>query len=410
MVKVKLSQRRLEGLNYFEKVEAKAQPTDVANHKNHVVSVDEKSTGAVTVGAGFSSIDSLVGFVELTQGNFDLFNPPHFQGGGQKARLRVAIGTERQDAVLSFVEPWFLGQKLALGTELFYHKLDYLSVNNLFNEQQAGTTLSLTKALFNDFTIGSVNYTIQNIGIVDVSGIAPPDIQSQKGFTTLSTLGGSLAWDSRNNTMLPDKGGRIEASANLTGGPLGGQTSFYQFELRGAWYFKGLAKGHIIELLGRTGTGKPFDGTDAIPFYKRYYLGGLYSLRGYQYRDIGPKQHTENSQSAWEWEPVGGDTYWFSSVEYSIPVIERLRLAAFYDLGMAYPGAFSYHQSPASAPNVSQQAGYQTGAYASDVGFGVRINLPIGPLRLDYGIPMTHDSLTSGKGRFQFGVGYTREF
>jgi outer membrane protein insertion porin family len=410
MVKVKLSQRRLEGLNYFEKVEAKAQPTDVANHKNLVVSVDEKSTGAVTVGAGFSSIDSLVGFVELTQGNFDLFNPPHFQGGGQKARLRVAIGTERQDAVLSFVEPWFLGQKLALGTELFYHKLDYLSVNNLFNEQQAGTTLSLTKALFNDFTIGSVNYTIQNIGIVDVSGIAPPDIQSQKGFTTLSTLGGSLAWDSRNNTMLPDKGGRIEASANLTGGPLGGQTSFYQFELRGAWYFKGLAKGHIIELLGRTGTGKPFDGTDAIPFYKRYYLGGLYSLRGYQYRDIGPKQHTENSQSAWEWEPVGGDTYWFSSVEYSIPVIERLRLAAFYDLGMAYPGAFSYHQSPASAPNVSQQAGYQTGAYASDVGFGVRINLPIGPLRLDYGIPMTHDSLTSGKGRFQFGVGYTREF
>lgn len=425
MVKVKLSQRRLEGLQYFEKVDAKPQGADELgekNRKNLVVSVDEKSTGNVTLGAGFSSIDSLVGFVELSQGNFDLFNPPNFQGGGQKARLRLALGTQRTDAVASFVEPWFLGRKLALGVDLFYHKLDYLSVNNLFNESQGGGSVSLTKALFNDFTIGSVNYTFQNIGILNVDqNYAPPALTSQEGYTMLSSIGASLAWDSRNSTTLPNKGGRVELSTTLTGGPLGGQASFYQMELRGAWYFRGLAKGHIIEVLGRTGAGKAFDGTDDIPFYKRYYLGGLYSLRGYEYRDIGPKQHTGDLLPAnYQWEPVGGDTYWFGSVEYSIPVIERLRIAAFYDIGMVYANPFSYKQTfnwvpddiayQTGQPRLSDAPGYDNGPYASNFGFGIRINLPIGPLRLDYAIPLTHDNLTEGKGRFQFGVGYTREF
>jgi outer membrane protein insertion porin family len=430
MVKVKTSKTRLDGLQYFEKVSAKPQAREdlEANRKDLVVSVDEKSTGNVTLGAGFSSIDSLVGFVELSQGNFDLFNPPNFQGGGQKARLRLALGTQRTDAVASFVEPWFLGRKLALGVDLFYHKLDYLSVNNLFNESQGGTTLSLTKALFNDFTIGSVNYTFQNIGILNVPFYAPPALTSQEGYTMLSSVGGSVAWDSRNNTTLPDKGGRIELSTTLTGGPIGGQASFYQMELRGAWYFRGLAKGHIIEVLGRTGAGKAFDGTDDIPFYKRYYLGGLYSLRGFQYRDVSPKQHSLLGYEDQEyygndgsiWEPVGGDTYWFGSVEYSVPVIERLRLAAFYDIGMVYSDPFSYHTTfnpaPGSIarqtgqPRKSDRLGYENGPYASDFGFGIRINLPIGPLRLDYAIPLTYDRTTDGKGRFQFGVGYTREF
>jgi len=430
MVRVKLSQRRLEGLQYFEKVDAKPQAREDLgpNRKNLVVSVDEKSTGNVTLGAGFSSIDSLVGFVELSQGNFDLFNPPNFQGGGQKARLRLALGTQRTDAVASFVEPWFLGRKLALGVDFFYHRLDYLSVNNLFNESQGGATVSLTKALFNDFTIGSVNYTFQNIGILSVPIYAPPALTSQEGYTMLSSFGGSLAWDTRNSTTLPDKGGRIELSSTLTGGPLGGQASYYQMELRGAWYFPGLAKGHIIELLGRTGAGKAFNGSYDIPFYKRYYLGGLYSLRGFQYRDVGPKQHSLLGYEDQEyygndgsiWEPVGGDTYWFSSVEYSVPVIERLRLAAFYDIGMVYSDAFSYHTTfnpaPGSIarqtgqPRRSDRIGYENGPYASDFGFGIRINLPIGPLRLDYAIPLTYDRTTDGKGRFQFGVGYTREF
>jgi outer membrane protein insertion porin family len=84
MLRVKISKQRLEGLQYFEKVDTRAENTDVQGGKNLVVGVDEKNTGNLTVGAGFSSIDSLVGFAEVSQANFDLFHPPTFTGGGPR--------------------------------------------------------------------------------------------------------------------------------------------------------------------------------------------------------------------------------------------------------------------------------------------------------------------------------------
>ena len=110
MVHVKISKQRLEGLQYFDKVDMRPEPTDppIAGRKNLIVNVEEKNTGNLMLGAGFSSVDALVGYAEITQGNFDLFHPPTFTGGGQKLRLFVQLGTERQDYELSFVEPWFL--------------------------------------------------------------------------------------------------------------------------------------------------------------------------------------------------------------------------------------------------------------------------------------------------------------
>ena len=111
MVRVKLSTNRLAGLNYFEKVDGQSEPTDVPNRKNLVIGVEEKSTGNFTIGAGFSSVDNLVGFAEMNQGNFDLFNPPYFTGGGQKMRLRVQLGTKRKDYQITFIEPFFFDKE-----------------------------------------------------------------------------------------------------------------------------------------------------------------------------------------------------------------------------------------------------------------------------------------------------------
>src|SRR5205807_10247975 len=116
----------------------------------------------------FSSVDSILGFVEVTQGNFDVFNPPWFMGGGQKLRLKVQIGAKRKDYEASFIEPWFLGKKLQLSVDAFYRDLSYLSVNNLYQERILGTTFGLTRALGSDYLIGSVNYTIESIGILAV--------------------------------------------------------------------------------------------------------------------------------------------------------------------------------------------------------------------------------------------------
>jgi outer membrane protein insertion porin family len=401
-VRVKRSKLRLEGMQYFEKVDTRPEPTEVSGQKNLIVAVEEKNTGNLTMGAGFSSVDALVGFVEMTQANFDLFHPPTFTGGGQRFRLRLAIGTEQQDYSASFVEPWFLGRKLALGVDLFYRDLAYLSPNSIYNETRAGGRIGLTRALGSDAVIGGVSYTIENVGIHLNSGWnainTPAAIVEQVGYNLISRVGASLAYDRRGPGLLPSKGQRTEMTAEYVGGPLGGDFEFYKLELRSGWYFKGLAQGHVLEVAGRTGVAKSLQSED-VPFYERYYLGGLYSLRGYKFHHIAPRDPSYPSNPAMSDEPIGGDTYWFGTIEYSIPIIEQphgvgVRFAVFYDIGNVAAESFSWGRSN----------------FDDNWGVGLRLNLPIGPIRLDYGVPITHDRFNSSSGQFQFGVGYTREF
>ena len=360
-----------------------------------MIGVDEKKTGNLTLGAGFSSVDSVVGYVEVTQGNFDLFNPPTFTGGGQKFRLRVQLGTERQDYIASFVEPWFLGRKLALGIDLYYRELNYQSLNDYYDEIRGGAKVSLTRALGTDRLIGSVSYTLEEAKIKltsDGSTNAPPTEMNEaaQGWSLLSRGKVSLAYDTRGAGQLPNKGQRTEVSAELVGGPFGGDKNFYKLEVHSGWYFKGLFPGHVLEVVGSAGVAHAIDHDADVPFYERYYLGGLYSMRGFKYRAVSPYEQSITGSP----EPIGGDTYWFGSAEYSIPIIERLRIAFFYDIGDVQ--ANPWH--------------WDVGNYSDNYGVGLRLNLPIGPLRLDYGIPINHDQFSGSSGRFQFGVGYTREF
>src|ERR1700677_130631 len=170
MVRIKISKSRLEGLDYFEKVDTQTQDTDVPNRKDLVIGVEEKGTGNVTVGAGFSSVESLVGYVEIKQGNFDLFNPPTFTGAGQKFEVRASIGTVLQDYEISFVEPWLLGKPLSFGVDLFHRDVDYNSLNDMYDETFDGGTLSLTKALGNQRLKGTISYTIEDAHVSINSG------------------------------------------------------------------------------------------------------------------------------------------------------------------------------------------------------------------------------------------------
>ena len=403
MVRVKISKQRLEGLQYFDKVDARPEPTDppIAGRKNLIVNVEEQNTGNFTLGAGFSSVDALVGFAEVSQGNFDLFKPPYFTGGGEKIRLRLQLGTQRQDYELSFVEPWFLDRKLSLGVDLYRHQLNFESPNNLYDETRTGAKVSLTRALGSDFIIGSVHYAVEDVGIslnnpsnqppyLAPIGIPKP-IADEAGDHFYQRFGASLAYDTRNSVQLPNHGQRSELSGEFSAG----DKSYFKVELTSSWYFPGFFKGHVFEVGGRSGIADSLSGGD-VPFYDRYYLGGLYSLRGFKFRNISPR-YTDSTGTYNE--PVGGDSYWFGSLEYSLPIFEKdggvgLRFALFYDIGAVSASPYSFESS-----------------YSDNWGLGMRLNIPhLGPLRLDYGIPMTHDNYNSGSGQFQFGVGYTRQF
>ncbi|MBG87730.1 MAG: outer membrane protein assembly factor BamA [Verrucomicrobiales bacterium] len=388
MVSVRLSKERLEGLNYFEKVDSEPEETEVPNRKNLVINVEERNTGNISMGAGFSTIDNLVGFVEVTQGNFDIFNPPNFTGGGQKARMRATVGSRRQDYLISFVEPWLFDRKLAFSVDLYHRETSFRST--LYNEQQTGGSLGLERALWNDFWRGRVSYTFENVGITDVSENASPELRAESGTQLVSKIGAGLTYDTRRGGLVPNAGQKVELITEFAG--LGGEADFIRTEMRGSQYFPGFAEGHTWEILGRLGTIQGYSGHN-VRLFNRYFLGGPRTLRGYRFARVSPRDSIG--------EAFGGNTYWFGSAEYSIPIIERLRLAAFYDAGNVYSSAWSFN------PNSSRGEQF----YQDNVGVGVRLNIPnLGPLRLDYGFPINHDNNNSGRGRFNFDIGFTRDF
>ncbi len=417
MVRVRLSQERLQGLDYFENVDLRPEPTEppIAGRQNLVVDVAEKNTGNFTVGAGYSSVESFVVYAEITQGNFDLFNPPYFTGGGQKFRLRVQLGIKDQEYDASFVEPWFMNRKLALGVDLYRDYWKFDSPNDVFNEARTGARVSLTRTLFgSDFWRGSIFYNLEDVGIFLNSGWhgfingpgspplpatspnVPPAILQQTGDHLFNRFGSTISYDTRNAVVgLPNWGQLTEFDPEIS---FGDSETFYKLELKTAWFFPGLFKGHVIEVDGRVGVADSISGPD-VPFYDRYFLGGEYDLRGFKYRNVAPRENNPYQPGTVYNEPVGGDSFYFGSVEYSLPIFEKpgsfgVRFAVFYDVGSVGTGPYTF-----------------SGNFDDDYGFGLRLNIPrLGPLRLDYGIPITHDKYNGAGGQFQFSAGYEREF
>jgi outer membrane protein insertion porin family len=377
--RVETSKNRLDNLGYFSKVETYPQDTDVPGRKDLTIEVEEKRTGALNFGAGFSTIDSLVGFAELTQGNFDLLNWPTFTGGGQKFRLKIQYGTERKDFILALTEPWFLDRPLSLGGQAFYAEADFLS--SIYSQRNAGFAIDLRKPL-NPFLSISFDYRLEDIEIFDVAAGVSPEIRSQEGSELKSLIGTTLVWDTRDSAFLTRRGHRVTVSPYIAGGFLGGDEQIVGFDVEASQYFH-LAWDTIFLLNGEIATVEPWGDGNEVPIYDRLFLGGSNNLRGFNFRDVGPKDHNG--------EPLGGQTLVRATAEYTFPIIEHVRGAVFFDWGVL-------NRDPHTFGGAGQHIG-------SDAGFGVRLDLPIGPLRIDYGIPIQRDG-NHNDGRFNFNVGY----
>ena len=376
-VRVDTTKKRLENLGYFAKVETYPEDTDIPGRKDLTILVQEKRTGSLSFGGGFSTVDKLVGFAELTQGNFDLFNWPSFTGGGQKFRLRLQYGTERKDFILAITEPYFLDRRLSLGGQVFYNEANYLSAQ--YNQRNYGVSFELRKPI-NAYMYGTLGYILQDIDIFDVDPSSSEFIQSQKGSSVESKLLSSLVFDSRDSAILSRRGQRITFSPVIAGGFLGGDTQIYAFDLEGSQYFH-LPKDTILLINGEISTVSQWGSGNQVPIYERLFLGGSNNLRGFPYREVGPQD--ENG------EPVGGQSMARATFEWTFPIIEKARGAVFYDMGFVNSSAWSF--------------GFNH--MASDIGIGLRLDLPIGPLRLDYGYPVMRDGYNGG-GHFNFNVGY----
>jgi len=374
-VLVDASRARLQNLQYFERVETYPGETLIPGRKDINIVVDEKRTGSFNFGAGFSSIDSLLGFVEVQQSNFDITRPWSFTGGGQRFRSRIQYGTQRKDFILSLTEPYFMDYKFSLGAELFYREASYVS--DVYSQGNAGISFVARRPV-GKFSTVRLEYRLENVSI-DMEDDVSEELAVEDGDYLKSSLNFGYTYETLDSLMLPRKGEKIEFNVYVAGGPLAGDVENYGFNIEGSKYFL-LPGDTILSVNGELGSVDGLGGD--VPIFDRLFLGGANDLRGFRYRDVSPVDVNG--------EPVGGQTMARFSIEYTFPVVDRVRGAVFYDVGFVNRGSYDFNPSE----------------LASDVGLGVRLELPIGPVRIDYGIPLQGGQSDGSGGKFNFNVGY----
>ena len=375
--RVETSKKRLDNLGYFSRVETFPEETGVAGRKDLTVQVEEKRTGSLNFGAGFSTIDSVIGFIELTQGNFDIMNWPTFTGAGQKFRTRVQFGDQRKDVIVSLTEPYFLDMRLSLGGEVYYREANFLS--ELYSQRNYGFSI-VTRKPIGRFMSGSLEYRLENIEIYDVARAVSDELRLEAGSRTKSQVTTAFVLDTRDNPFLSHKGQRVVLTPFVAGGFLGGDIQIYGFDLEVSQYFH-LPYDLIFLLNGAIQGVDTWGNGDRVPISDRLFLGGANTLRGFEFRDVSPKDERG--------EPIGGRSLARATAELTFPIIEKVRGAVFYDTGFVNRDSWDFGPDEV----------------ASDVGLGLRLDLPIGPIRIDYGIPIQKAG-NDGGGQFNFNVGY----
>jgi outer membrane protein insertion porin family len=379
-VRMKISKLRLENTRFFEDVSVTPQETNIPGRRNLRVAVKEGRTGNLSFGAGFSTLERATVFAEISQGNFDLFNHRSlFQGDGQKFRLKLSLGSLSSEVSFAFEEPYFLERQLALGLQLFRTSSEYNS--SYYTEISTGGEVYLRKRLFG-LVEARLSYTYQVISIEDVSSNAGW-LSEIAGDNPMSMVGLQLSRDTRDKIINTTMGNRIELNTAVAGGPLGGEENFYKLEFRGAQYLPVFeTQNQVLHLLGRAGVIQNFGDSDRVAIYNRFYLGGPQTLRGYEFREVAPRDPATN-------EPVGGKSYAFFSAEYSMDIVSPIRFAIFYDAGFVNRGAYDFNPRD----------------FTDNFGFGLRLFVAGSPLSLDFGIPLTSDKRARDGNQFNFSFG-----
>lgn len=379
-VRLRRSKERLYNLGYFEDIRFDTEPGSTPNAKNLIVTVKEIKTGEFSFGGGYSSIDQAIGFIQVRQKNFDWQNFPSYTGAGQDIGLRLELGSVRQNAELSFTEPWAFGYPFSFGFDVFRKEINRnRSAGFFFDEKRTGGQIRLGKEL-TDFDRLGFAYRLEEVELTDIPDTASAALRAEEGSNLLSSSTLSYTHDERDNVFTPTKGYLVNTAIEAAGGPFGGDKDFYKWTAGASSYHQILEK-NVLELKIRTGFADAFGDSDAVPLYERFYAGGARTIRGYQERRIGPRDPRTQ-------DPVGGEVYWVANAEYAFPLFpDLIKGAVFYDVGSVY-----------------EKIDDLSADVFNGVGTGVRVKTPIGPVNLDMGYPLNDLPGESKKLRFYFSI------
>jgi outer membrane protein insertion porin family len=361
--KLQRARQKLVNLGYFESVNATTVPGTDKSKIIVNIDVTERPTGIFSIGGGYSSVDSFVGTLDLSQNNF--------LGRGWQVSLRLRGGAKTQQGIISFTEPWLFDRPLSSGFDLFSTKQSF----DEYDYATVGGGLRMSHP-FEDYWRWHLGYRLTQDRITNVTNAQQTLLADQVGTRVTSMVQGAITRDSRDSITATTKGGSSSIGVDVAG--IGGDNHYVK-TVGSTTYFHPIWFEHIIS--GRAEVGYGFGmGDNELPVFERFYLGGPNSIRGFKNRRISPVDSTGLR--------IGGTTELLGNVEYLVPLPFNIRAAGFFDVGNVY--------------------GFKTKFDPTDlreaVGAGLRWLSPFGPIRIDYGINVDRRK-GEDFGAFHFSVG-----
>lgn len=360
--KIRASRRRLRGLDFFKKVEITNQAGSAPDKTNIKVEVEEKPTGELSFGAGFSSEEGALGTVGLREKNF--------LGRGQDIAIAFTLSQRSTEADLRFTEPYFLDRNLAAGFDIFRVTRSFEDESG-FQQRTTGFRLRMGYEIIEDLN-QSLRYSLQSVSIRNIDPDASPIIRAEEGTTSTSAIGQILIYDKRDDKFDPSSGYFLKLDTDFAG--LGGTERFIRARIT-AGYFVPLGGDFVLSLVGEFGIVKGIAG-GRVSLSDRFFLGGN-NLRGFEAGGVGPRDLNTG-------DSLGANQFYAGTVELTFPVgLPKefgIRGRVWTDIGSAFGiDATGAGLVDKAAPRIS-------------VGVGISWKSPFGPVRVDIGIPIIKQS------------------
>ncbi|MGV3633132.1 MAG: outer membrane protein assembly factor BamA [Pseudorhodoplanes sp.] len=407
------AERRLKNLNYFKSVKITNEPGTSPDRIVINVEVEEQSTGEFSISGGYSTQDGFMGEVSVGERNL--------LGRGQAVRAAVQYGQRARGFELSFVEPYFLDYRMALGLDFFGKATDNQQYTS-YNTSTIGGTVRLGFELREDLAL-QLRYSVyqQDITLQDgysscysivpwipgvsngpatnCSGVSlvpslPVRLSFDQGSQLVSMAGYSLIYNTLDNNRSPTSGVRAEFKQELAG--LGGDVNFFRTSGDARFYHE-VVPDYVAMLRVQAGNITPWDGNNLR--FNDLYQGGPNLVRGFRINGFGPRDLTPWTTN----DAIGGTNFWAASLELFIPLhfIPKdigIRASIYADAGNVWN-----YKGPTSVPGETMTFA-DSNLIRTSVGAGLIWDSPFGPLRFDYAIPLTKESYDIVQ-EFRFGGG-----
>lgn len=362
---IKESKRKLKNTTFFNNIDMKFVKTDDPHKVNTDLTIEERATGSLGVGVGYSTSEKAFVTASISQDNF--------MGTGRRIFVDASVGSVTQQFRFSYLEPYVFDKKFSAGFSAY----NYIRYYDTYDYEKQGGNISLTRPL-TDYLKASARYRLENQNVTNLSDTVSSYIKAQEGRQITSALSFSLNKNTIDDVLNPTRGMNAEIIAEMAGGLFGGDNKFVSLVATYGRYFpiKFLESAFFVK--GTGGMIRGYGGKE-VPIYEKFYVGGINTIRGFKYGEAGPLD--ENG------EAIGSKNQLYANLEWIFPLYKPagLKGVIFFDAGNGFDNSSDFTLKTAA-------------------GLGIRWFSPLGPIRLELGFNLNRKDDEKGS-VFDFTIG-----